>query len=377
VDLRLDGGSSGFPAWGDYDNDGKLDLVVAGAGSSANSVTMLFHNEGRGNFSRVTTFPVMGPMESAVEWGDFDNDGDLDLLGGKYSDYFTVADTILFAYRNDGNGIFTRLFLATIGAAPAGLTWGDYDNDGWLDIWFSSYSLPGQRDLAAPDFLFHNNTDGTFTRITEGEIVNTSGFTGAAAWGDYDNDGFLDLSVANGGYRPEGAENFLYHNDGNSNRWLTIKCAGTASNRSSIGAKVRVRANIGGKVLWQLREVSGGNGKNGGGLRAYFGLGDATTVDILRIEWPSGTVQELQNVAVNQLLTIVEPPRLQLMGFQPDGSLQLQLTGAAGFEYDVQTSSDLSSWTPWMSVDNTSRTMLLTDPSAANAPRRFYRAIGP
>src|SRR5262245_53862728 len=366
------GASSYAPAWGDYDNDGKLDLAISHFGTETNSVMLLFHNEGGGNFTKVTTFPTMGPGESGHDWGDYDNDGDLDLLGFRRAQGEPDAFAIL--YRNDGAGVFTRLVVASFNAQPYTGAWGDYDNDGWLDFFISTFFVRGQ-NVAARDLLFHNNGDGTFTRITEGEIVNTAEFSIGAAWGDYDNDGFLDLYVANGGSFAH-QENFLYHNDGNGNRWLTVKCIGTASNRSGIGAKVRVRATIGGHALWQLREITSGNGFNGGGLRGYFGLGDATNVDLVRIEWPSGAVQELQNVAVNQVLTVSEPPRLQAVRGQLDGSFQFQLTGAAGLRYEVQTSSNLSSWTPWMFVTNTSRTMLVTDPSATNAPSRYYRVLG-
>jgi hypothetical protein len=363
------GAINGVPAWGDYDNDGKLDLAMSAGGPGATSVMFLFHNEGGGNFSTVTKFPTLGPGEGGVEWGDYDNDGDLDLLGGRWDPPAVIV------YRNDGGGVFTRLLVASFNARPQGASWGDYDNDGWLDFFIYTGFVPGQT-VAGSDLLFHNNGDGTFTRITEGEIVNTVGLASGAAWGDYDNDGFLDLYVANGN-DPAQEPNFLYHNDGNSNRWLTVKCIGTASNRSGIGAKVRVRANIGGQALWQLREVTSGNGFNGGGLRAYFGLGDATNVDLIRIEWPSGTVQELQNVAVNQLLTVREPPRLRAIGGQPDGSFQFEVIGAAGFSYGVLTSSNLSSWMEWKTVGMTNRTTLVTDPSATNAPIRFYRLSTP
>jgi hypothetical protein len=364
--IPTSGASSGTPAWADYDNDGKLDLAVSAVGTSADSVMLLFHNEGGGNFRRVTTFPTIRPYESGMDWGDYDNDGDLDLLGLGFVGGSVDADAIV--YRNEGGGVFTRFVVATLDVIGR-FTWGDYDNDGWLDFYVATYSRLEQ-PVAGTHLLFHSNGDGTFTRIIEGEIVSTPGYSMGAAWGDYDNDGFLDV------FASTDTGNFLYHNDGNSNRWVTIKLVGTASNRSGIGAKVRVRANIAGHALWQLREVTSGYGLNGGGLRAYFGLGDATNVDLVRIEWPSGTVQELQNVGVNQILTVTEPPRLQAVRVQPDGSLQLQLAGAAGFRYEVQTSSNLSSWTPRMIVTNTSRTMLVTDPSATNALSRYYRAVG-
>src|SRR5438552_18836701 len=101
---------------------------------------------------------------------------------------------------------------------------------------------------------------------------------------DYNNDGFLDLFVA-GGYS---GKNLLYHNNGNSNAWLEVKCVGTVSNRSAIGAKVRAQATTGGRTFWQLREINGGGVYNSMPLVAHFGLGDATNVELLRIEWPSG-----------------------------------------------------------------------------------------
>ena len=95
----------------------------------------------------------------------------------------------------------------------------------------------------------------------------------------------------------------------------------------------------------------------------------------MRIEWPSGTVQELHDVAARQALTIVEPPRLQVVGRQADGSFQFQLSGAMGQRYGLETSSDLAAWKPWMNVTNTSRTILIADPIAANSLQQFYRAV--
>jgi hypothetical protein len=120
-----------------------------------------------------------------------------------------------------------------------------------------------------------------------------------SAWGDYDNDGFLDLFVCNGFVRAS-QNNLLYRNNGNSNAWLNFRLVGTVSNRSAIGAKVRLKATIHGRTFWQMREISGGSGflcQND--MRANFGLGDATNADLVRIEWPSGTVREFQNGSGN------------------------------------------------------------------------------
>src|SRR4029453_2374792 len=174
--------------------------------------------------------------------------------------------------------------------------WADYDNDGFLDLFVANSS--GQNES-----LYRNNGEGTFAKVTTGSTGSDGGNSGGCAWGDYDNDGFLDLFVPNWqGSRP----NFLYRNNGNSNAWLKVPCRGTQSNRDAIGAKVRVKASFRGTERWQVREVSGGIGF-GQTPYANFGLGDATNAQIVRIEWPSGTVEELSDVAVKQFLTVTEP----------------------------------------------------------------------
>jgi enediyne biosynthesis protein E4 len=110
----------------------------------------------------------------------------------------------------------------------------------------------------------------------------------ARGWADFNNDGFLDLFVANVG----GQNNFLYQNDGNKKSRISIKGIGTTSNRSAIGTKIKVKATIGGSTRWQTRQISSANGWDGSDLRAYFGLGDASIIETLRIEWPSGVIQE-------------------------------------------------------------------------------------
>jgi hypothetical protein len=207
-------------------------------------------------------------------------------------------------------------------------------------------------------------------------IAQSSGLTGGLAWGDYDNDGFLDLIVTRWG--PDFAvpgRNVLFHNTGNSNAWLKVRCLGTASNRSAIGAKVRVQATIGEKNFWQLREITSGDGFNGNSLIAHFGLGDATNIEALRIEWPSGTVQVMTNVPTRQSLTIIEPPTLKALSKLSDNAFQLSLTGGIGFRYDIETSSDLTLWNASSSLICTNRTMTLTDTNTIDFSDRFYRAV--
>ena len=162
------------------------------------------------------------------------------------------------------------------------------------------------------------------------------------------------------------------------NGWLEVKCVGAVSNRSAIGAKVRVKATVGGKTFWQLREISGGSGyRSQNDPRPNFGLGNATNIDTVRIEWPSGTVQELHQVPVKQTLTVVEPPRLGGVAPQADGSVQFNLIGAAGLAFRVETSSNLFNWTPLVTITNQTRTEILVDTNTANFSQRFYRALVP
>ena len=245
-----------------------------------------------------------------------------------------------------------------------GCTWGDYDNDGYIDLFVSNAS--GQRN-----FLYRNSGGGSFEKITAGNIVSDGGDSIGCAWGDYDNDGFLDLFVAN----RSGQNNFLYHNDGNGNHWLRIKCVGTVSNRAAIGSKIRIKATLAGTERWQLRQVSGGDGENNSdSLMAQFGLGDAIVVDIVRVEWPSGAVQEFRNAAVNQTLTVTEPPRLAASPRANGVGFEMNLTGAAGVAYEIEGSTDLANWMPITTLTNSSRATPFTDATATAYRQRFYRA---
>jgi hypothetical protein len=221
-------------------------------------------------------------------------------------------------------------------------------------------------DATGNNRLYHSDGDGAFSRVTSGSLVNDGGQSQACAWGDYDNDGFVDLFVANQSNEP----NFLYRNSGNSNAWIKVRCAGTVSNRSAIDAKVRLKATLRGKPVEQLREMTGGDGRSGQTLIAHFGLGDATIIDTLRIEWPSGIVQELRDVAPKQFLTVTEAARLQALGA---GVLRIQ--SWKGMAFEVQASTDLDQWSRLTTVTNLTGTLEFTDPNAANHLRRFYRKV--
>src|SRR5206468_516040 len=240
--LVQSGGNSRGSAWGDYDNDGFLDLFVSNEQGQNN---FLFHNNGDGTFGKIVSGSIVndGGASYGCAWGDYDNDGFLDLF---------VANL----YHNDGNGAFTAITNGAIvndvdySWSPA---WVDYDNDGFLDLFVANGPASG---AGQNDFLYRNNGDGTFTRITTGSIVNDNASGDGCAWGDYNNDGFVDLFVSN----LNGQNNLLYRNDGNSNNWLTVRCIGQRSNRSGIGTKVRLKTEVNGQSRWQLREISGGSG---------------------------------------------------------------------------------------------------------------------
>jgi hypothetical protein len=362
--------------WGDYDNDGFVDLFLAVGYNGPDNV--LLHNRGDGTFSRVTGNPMVTAtgISGGASWGDYDNDGRLDLIVTR-----TSAGCLL--YHNEGGGAFRQITnqVISMDTNAAGVSWGDYDNDGFLDLFIAH--------LQSPNRLYHNNGDGTLTLLTNGVIYQMTGPSSGGAWADYDNDGWLDLFVANyrgnsflfhndgqggftsvagavtefgtgqgaawGDYDNDGFpdllvpniftyNNFLYHNNGNTNTWLMLKLEGRMSNRAAIGAKVRVRATIQGRELWQLREISGGGSLGSqNDLRAGFGLGDATKADLVRLEWPSGLTQEIQNVPARQFLTIVEPnltisPRRQSVAAGSNASFSIitALPGPLAYQWTFQ-----------------------------------------
>jgi enediyne biosynthesis protein E4 len=365
-------GSSLGCTWVDYDNDGLDDLFVcAGRGPGYGlQPNRLYHNNGDGTFTRILTGSIAtdGGYSGPCAWGDYDNDGFPDLFVGN------TGGVPNFLYHNNGDGTFTRITNGIVGTAVAtsfGCAWGDFDNDGYLDLFVANYGDLNNNN-AGTNFLYHNNGDGTFTRITTGSPVTDSSFSIGCSWVDYDNDGFLDLFVA----QDLALGNYLYHNDGNSNAWLEVKLVGTVSNRSAIGAKVRVHATIGGKTFWQLREINTGSGwGNNNPLVAHFGLGDATNADIVRIEWPSGLVQEFQNVAPKQILTYTEPPRL--LASVTGGVPQFSLKGGRGFQYEVDSSSDLSTWSPIgsLTITNMNGMAQIVDTNPPASDQRFYRTV--
>jgi hypothetical protein len=281
--------------WSDYDNDGDMDLLVAQQGDSTSD--SLFYQNEDGVLIRGDGDPInRGTWQDIdIASADYDNDGDLDLVVAGY-----LGDRL---YLNDGAGNFTEVLDDVIQNAPEGpsacAAWGDYDNDGLLDLFIARSNLDG---VDYPDLLYHNEGNGEFSAVTDIPLVTRIGYSWSAAWADYDNDGDLDLVVSDGFDAFAGRPCALYRNDGgNENNWLQVSLQGTISNASAIGAKVHIKHARCGYL--GMREITGHNGD----LRAHFGLGFATKANV-QIFWPSGCDQTLTGIAANQILTIREIP---------------------------------------------------------------------
>ncbi|MEA3287347.1 MAG: FG-GAP-like repeat-containing protein, partial [Candidatus Marinimicrobia bacterium] len=219
-DLVTSGGYSVGSAWADYDNDGDLDLYITNASSQANA---LYRNEGDGSFYRIPMGAVVNETLNAYGacWGDYDNDGDEDLFIANYD-----ANNSLF--RNNGDGGFTAIptgSIVTDGGSSFGAAWADYDNDGNLDICVANTGSQG-------NFLYTGNGDGTFNKVTTGAVVSDGGNSYGVSWVDYDGDGDIDLYITN-----SNTTNFLYDNDGEGSLTRNTSAGLMATeNLNSIGA---------------------------------------------------------------------------------------------------------------------------------------------
>lgn len=298
VPMTNDAHTSRVGIWGDYDDDGDADLYVA------NEVTTqpddMYRNDGSGAFVKISSGPQVTDLTESfgASWVDYDNDLDLDLFVCNHANQNEKL------YRNDG-GVFSSV----PGIAPVTSNgysicsaWGDIDNDGDQDLYVTNgFGNPA----GDQNFLFENNNDGTFAKITTGALVTDFGWSYGCAFGDIDNDGDLDLAVAKCYDASE--DNALYRNNGNGNHWITLRLKGLASNWSAIGARVKIKATLGGTPRWQMQEVTSQSGYAGQSqMDPHFGLGDAATIDSIVINWPSGIVTVLETVAGDQFLSVAE-----------------------------------------------------------------------
>ena len=300
--IDLDGRAMGVGA-ADYDDDGFVDIYVA----NDHSMNYLWHNNGGKSFTDMgtpsgTAFGQSG--ESTVSMSvDF-----ADYLGNGLMDMFISDDKYCRLFENMGNGIFTDKSYPSGIAMPAGqfVGWSssffDYNNDGLVDIYKTNGALKhlyGQEDQ-----VFENLGNGKFKDVSWdlGSYFKKKLVGRGACFGDYDNDGDIDAYIVN--LNDRGA--FLRNNKGNQNNWIMLNLIGTISNRDGIGARVKVTS--GGKVQTaQKKSTTGYLSQND--PRIHFGLAKNEIVDRIEIKWPSGKLQVLENIKVNQILTVKEPQK--------------------------------------------------------------------
>lgn len=220
TDLNADllGVRSSSVAWGDFNNDGHLDILLAGDPSVPNLLyrALVYRNNSDGTFTNINA-EVLGVARGSAAWGDFDNDGNLDILLTGDSDRLSgpLPVPISRVYRNNGNDTFTELIADLPGVHDSSAAWGDFNNDGHLDILLTGRTASGD----GTSLVCRNNGNSTFTRFNFSSFDFT-GFLfgvgeGSAAWGDSDNDGHLDILVT--GYSPpRGPIARVYRNNGNS-----------------------------------------------------------------------------------------------------------------------------------------------------------------
>ncbi len=289
-------------AWGDADGDGDPDVYV---GNFAGEDNLYFRNEGGLNFSRVSegAFVNGGGRTYGVSWIDFDGDGDLDLFETNIS----VSDQNRL-WQNDGHGSFVLrddLPVVSSSRGPSkGHTWGDFDNDGDIDLLVANGTAGTEavEDFGLANFLYLNQGDGTFESVTDEPVVTDLHVSAGAAWADYDRDGDLDIVIANWGGSDE--DNDLYRNTTSEltdRKWLVVRLEGHESNRMGLGARVRATAIIEGKGRTQTRWMHLGTGyASQNEPIIHFGLGDAAQLQSLEILWPSGIVDVHQDVDANR-----------------------------------------------------------------------------
>jgi len=294
----------------DFDNDGWVDIFVA----NDSAPSALYHNNKDGTFTDVAAesgcaYSQDGKPQAGmgVSAGDYDHDGWLDIFKTNF------ADDTSNLYHNVGKGIFDDIvFSSGIGVNTLWLGWGcgffDMDNNGWLDILVcNGHVYPEVDQLKSnvgyrqPKVLYRNLENGRFQDVSReigGPIVELAPGRGCA-FGDFDNDGDLDIVVNTVNDYPQ----LLRCDSPGRNHWIRVRTIGTRSNRRGIGARITC---VTGKVR-QIDEVrSGGSYISQSDLRVHFGLGEADKVDVLEIRWPSGQVDTLKDVPANQIIELKE-----------------------------------------------------------------------
>ncbi|MCW5969582.1 MAG: CRTAC1 family protein [Blastocatellales bacterium] len=300
------------PIWTDFDDDGWPDLLVANDATP----NYAYRNNHDGTFTEMGLVLGWAVDESGTEQGsmgvsvgDYDRDGLLDLVVTNFSDQYNT----LYRKTKDGGYIDVSRASKTADVSMPYVGWGtkffDYDNDGWLDLLVVNGHVYPQIEGAYPGgmyrqrkLFYRNLRDGTFREIAAeagAPLMNPRASRGAA-FGDYDEDGDIDIIVND----LDGPAMLLRNDGGNrAGNWIRLKLVGAVSNRNAVGARVTLKA--GGLV--QVDEVRAGDSYlSHSDWRLHFGLGTAKSVDEIEIRWPTGKVQKLTKVALNRVMTITE-----------------------------------------------------------------------
>jgi hypothetical protein len=298
--------------WTDFDDDGWPDILIANDATP----NYAYRNNHDGTFSEMGLVLGWAVDENGVEQGsmgisigDYDRDGRFDLVVTNFSEQYNTI------YRKNADGSFTDVSRATRTADVSmpyvgwGVKFFDHDNDGWLDLLVVNGHVYPQIEGAYPGgeyrqrkLFYRNLRNGTFADLSNdvGEALKERRASRGAAFGDYDEDGDIDVIVNDLDGPP-----MLLRNDGGSKagNWIKLQLAGTKSNRNAAGAKVELKAG----GLTQIDEVHAGDSYiSHSDWRLHFGLGKAATVDEITVRWPSGKTEKLTKVAANRVLKIIE-----------------------------------------------------------------------
>jgi FG-GAP-like repeat/ASPIC and UnbV len=302
--------------WIDFDNDGYPDLFQNNLHGSA----ILHRNNRNGTFTDVSSsMDIDGPFAGFSCWTwDYDNDGWQDIFATSYDR--TIADIVRgmmgLSHSRYSNRLFRNLkgkgFENVTGAAgldhvfaTMGSNYGDFDNDGYLDMYLGT-GAPNL-SILVPNRMFKNVGGERFAEITASSGTGNLQKGHGVACGDWDRDGDVDLFVQMGGaVNGDKYHNILFQNPGQGNHWLTVKLVGKKTNRAALGARIKV-VTAGEKPLTVHRHVSAGSSFGANTLQQTVGLAKAERVALLEIRWPtSGTTQVFRDIAVDQAIEVTE-----------------------------------------------------------------------
>jgi hypothetical protein len=298
-------------AWGDYDNDGDLDLAVA----NDNTPNYLYRNNGDGTFTDVAieagvAFSEDGREQACmgVEFEDLDNDGWLDLMFTNFSDDYNTL------YRNTGKGFFyddsNRAGL--VADSWKDLSWGvgffDFSNDGWKDVFVANGHIYPEVDNAKVNTSYRQ-ANKLYLNTGQPKLRNANAEAGpglhvaksyrGAAFADFNNDGQMDIAVS----ALDDAPALLMNQGMRGRHWILVRLEGKTSNRFGVGARIEVKTS----GLRQIRELkAGGSYASSNDPRAHFGLGSVDAIEALTVVWPSGKITRLNAIKADRVLTVSE-----------------------------------------------------------------------